>query len=216
MSFVGSLALNLGWLLIFTTVLRLAEWLQGWREIRFTVCAWLGLFAFIGIHAILEAYRLVSGIESQIFVWQLSLIATAWMFAALWKVISGRPLYHRPLFWATVLVSCLLPFISMEAIITQKFAEFVLTVFIFALGLECFLALKGDDEMAKTIWQVLLLSLLITSLQVLDCQLLNNPYAPREEGSACEQLYGWTRSWVPTFIPLGGMAIIIWRHRNQG
>ncbi len=216
MSLATGLVLNLGWLLAYTSLLRLAEWWMGWRQARFTVCAWLGLFAFIAIHLVLETYRLFSGIGAQILVWQLSLIVTAWMYAALWKVISGRPIYDKPLFWVTVLVSCLLPFVSSEAVVTQKFAEFVLTVFIFALALECLFSLKGDDFMAQTIWQVMLLSLLITSLQVLDCQLLNNPHAPREEGSACEQIYGWTRSWVPTFIPLGGLALILWHHKNQG
>lgn len=215
MTLAGALTLNLGWLLIFTTALRLVEWVKGWRRVRFTVCAWFGLFAYMAIHVLLELYRVAAGIYAQIMIWQMSLILTAVMFMGLLWIVSGKALRDNILVWLTAAVCISLPLVPAEAVVTQKFAEFTLSVFILALCLECFLALGREDAMARTIWQVLLVALLVTSLQILDCQLLNNPFAPREEGSSCEQIYGWTVTWMPTLITSGGMALILWQHRSQ-
>lgn len=218
MSLAATLTLNIGSVLVVTTFARIVEILAGWRQARFTGSAWLGLFGWFLLHTLLELYRLAPSIGSQILVWQGSLIVMASVLATFNSVMSDRLPLFRPFTLVAAGVATVTLAMPGEWAMHQKTAELALCAVILVLSLEGYLSVKAtpQERMARSIWAVLLLASAMTAFQVLDCQLLHNPHAPRIEGSSCGQIYGWTGDWGYSLITLAGMVLVLCDPRNRG
>ena len=190
---VQVLALGLAPALTFAVVLRLIEWLRGWREVRFSVTAWLGLIGYALYIVLLESYR-IGG------------------FAALLSIISGHKMLSNPLAWLIAFVGLLAVSVPMSWPASQKIAEFILALCIFGLILECYVRLPKGDAMGRGIWAVTLVAGISTVLEIMVCQTMLGLTLPREYGSACGQVLSELLSWFPTIALTLAMGLVIFNH----
>lgn len=149
-------------------------------------------------------------LETMVAVYQVGLLIDSFFYVFfMYLFFHIRPEWTAVFLFMAVWFFCMATLSDMRA--DAKVWELFQIWVIATMALFCLWSLEEADRMGRLMWSLLMIAEWTTLISEFDCQILHGRYGVREQGSACEQVYGVNSTWIVLAPILAAWFYILFR-----